>query len=88
MTISVVNGYTFIDCLDFNNYNEQGILQQQIESYKKRFGYYPERVLADKIYQNRGNRPYCNDRGIHLMEAAPPADRLQTKDCRKKRRNR
>ena len=27
-----------------------------VEKYHERFGYYPERILADKIYRSRKNR--------------------------------
>lgn len=43
---SVVNGYCFIENDSFN----EGIdLKEAVESYKQRFGYYPEAVLADTI---------------------------------------
>ena len=37
-----------------------------IENYKERFGYYPKRVLADKIYRSQANRNYCKERGIKI----------------------
>ena len=37
------------------------------------FGYYPEAVLADKIYQTRENRRYCKALGIRL--SGPPLGR-------------
>jgi hypothetical protein len=40
----------------------------QIEKYKERYGYYPESVHADKIYQNRENRKYCKDRDLRMTE--------------------
>ena len=36
----------------------------QIESYKDRFGFYPEFVGADDIYGNRANRKYMKECGI------------------------
>ncbi len=39
-------------------------LQEVIERYrKKNRQYYPERLLADKIYRNRDNLSYCKERG-------------------------
>jgi IS5 family transposase len=32
----------------------------------KRFGYYPEAVLADKIYRSRNTLSYCKERGNRL----------------------
>lgn len=68
MSVSVVNGYTFIDCLSFDAYNEGEANEfvTVIEEYRRRFGRYPERVLADKIYRNRKNRDFCKDHGIHI----------------------
>ena len=37
-----------------------------MEDYRRKFGFYPEAVLADKIYQTRENRRYCKALGIRL----------------------
>ena len=68
VSISVVNGYTFIDKMSFDAYNEgaEDEFQQTVEKYRKRFGHYPERVLADKIYRSRANRAYCKEHGIRI----------------------
>jgi len=66
ISISLVNGYAFIDRMDWNSYNEATQLIPALEAYKKHHGYYPERVLADQIYRNRDNRAYCKERGIRL----------------------
>lgn len=66
ISASLVNGYCFLDRLDWNNYNESGDLEGQIEAYRKRFGFYPSSVHADKIYRNRNNIKFCKDHGIRL----------------------
>lgn len=66
ISISLSGGFSFIDHLSWDNYNEAGDLVFQIEKYKERFGYYPESVHADKIYQNRENRRYCKEHGIRI----------------------
>lgn len=68
LSISVVNGYTFVDRLSFEAYNEgeHSEFVQVMEKYKERFGYYPEKVLADTIYGNRKNRNWCKEHGIYL----------------------
>lgn len=66
LTISVVAGFTCIEKLSWDNYNEGIDLIEQIEKYKKRFGYYPESVHGDKIYQNRTNRKYCKENNIRM----------------------
>lgn len=68
MSICVVNGYTFIDTMSFDPYNEgeHEEFQRVIEKYVERFGCYPERVLADKIYRTQFNRALCKKYGIHI----------------------
>ncbi len=68
ISVSVVNGYTFIDRLSFDAYNkgERNKFKRVVEGYRRRFGHYPERVLADKLYRNRHNRAFCIKKGIHL----------------------
>lgn len=61
ISVSVVNGYTFMDRLSFDAYNEGEANEfiNVIEAYRRRFGCYPLRVLADKIYRSRNNRTFC-----------------------------
>jgi hypothetical protein len=59
VTISVVDGYALIEHLDWKNYNEGTTLRGSVEHYYNRFGFYPEAILADKIYRNRDNLAYC-----------------------------
>ncbi len=68
ISISVVNGYTFVDRLSFDAYNEgeAGEFERVVEEYKRRFGHYPARILADKIYRNKNNRDFCKNNDIHL----------------------
>lgn len=59
-------GYVSLDRLSWDAYNESADLPAQIETYRKRFGYYPASVHADTIYRTRENRQYCKDRGIRM----------------------
>ena len=70
LDISVVNGWTRLEVLSFDAYNEATKMTEMIERYKCRTGHYPERVLADKIYRNRDNLAYCKDHGIRLSGPA------------------
>jgi hypothetical protein len=74
MSISLVNGYEFIDKLAWYAYNEESLLIPAIEAYKQHNGCYPEAVLVDKLYRNRTNRAYCKERGIQI--SGPRLDRL------------
>ena len=77
LAISIVNGYAYMECLSFDNYNEGTTLIASVENYKQRFGHYPEAVLADKIYRNRDNINFCKENHIRL--SGPPLGR-PTKD--------
>jgi hypothetical protein len=56
INVSLVNGYSFIDRLSWDAYNEGSYLIGSIEKYKKRHGYYSSCVSADRIYYTRENR--------------------------------
>lgn len=64
--ISVVNGYAWIEKLNWDAYNEGKTLIESTERYRERYGRYPEAILADKIYRTRENLQYCKKKGIRL----------------------
>ena len=66
LDISVVDGWTRLECCSFDAYNEAGNLREMAERFRAREGHYPSRILADKIYRNRENLSYCKARGIRL----------------------
>jgi hypothetical protein len=68
-----VSGFVFLDKISWDAYNEGTQLDEYVEYYKSRFGYYPEKVLVDKIYCTRKNRKWLKERGIKL--AAKPLGR-------------
>ena len=65
--VSLQNGYAFIDTLSWDAYNESNDLKKATENYKIRFGYYPERIVADAIYHTRQNKQYCAENNIRLL---------------------
>lgn len=73
LSISVVGGFSFVDRLSWDNYNEGVDLVAQLETYRRRFGVYPESVHVDKIYRTRANRAFCKSRGIRM--SGPPLGR-------------
>lgn len=73
LAVSCVQGFCFIDHLDWEAFNEALDLPQQVERYQDRFGVYPESVHADAIYRTRANRQWCKARGIRL--SGPPLGR-------------
>ncbi len=73
ISVSLVNGFSFVDRISWDSYNESGDLESQIENYHNRFGFYPKSVHADQIYRTRANRRYCKEKGIRL--SGPPLGR-------------
>ncbi len=47
ISVSCFDNYVFLDHLSWDNFNESGDFQDQIEAYKKFTGYYPSSVLVD-----------------------------------------
>lgn len=66
LSVSVVNGFAFLDELQWDAYHEGLLLEKSVEAYRERYGVYPEAVLADQIYRTRENRQYCKKHGIRL----------------------
>ena len=61
---SIVNGYTYVDHLSWDAYNESMDLTLQTELYRKRFGFLPGEVEADRIYLGKENRKYLKANSI------------------------
>lgn len=77
ISVSVVDGFTYVERISWDAYNESADLASQIEAYRRRYGRYPESVHADKIYRTRANHAYCKARGIRMSGVRlgrPPAD--------------
>ncbi len=66
LSVSYVDNYVFLDRISWENFNESGELQGQVENYRQTYGYYPESVHADKIYRTKANKDWCKERGIRL----------------------
>lgn len=66
INVSLMNGYVFLDELSWEAFNEGTFLITVVEDYRRRFGYYPEEVMADKIYCSRSNRAKLKELGIRL----------------------
>ena len=65
--VSIMQGYAFLDEISWDAFNEGTRLLNSIEHYKRRFGYYPKEVFADKIYCTRNNRAQLKDLDIQLI---------------------
>jgi transposase, IS5 family len=84
--LSLVNGFAFAERIDWNNFNEGAELISAIQAYRRRFGFFPKSVHADKIYRNRKNRDYCKEHGIRLSGpflGRPPKDETLRQEQKK-----
>jgi hypothetical protein len=70
LDISVSDGWTRLEVLSFDAYNEALNLKGMVERYRARTGRYPSRILADKIYRNRDNLAFCK---LHHIRLSGPA---------------
>ena len=77
VAISLENGYSRIEKLSWDPFNEAATLQESAERYRERNGCYPGVILADRIYRNRANLNYCKEHGIRL--SGPKLGRPPTK---------
>lgn len=94
VSVSMVNGYAFLERLSWDSFNEGVTLIESVEAYKRRFGCYPKAVLADQIYRTRENRAFCKAHGIRLSgpalgrpvqgEEATEQRRVARQDARKR----
>jgi transposase, IS5 family len=75
--LSMIDGYSFVDTISWDAFHEGTHLPEYVENYKKRYGFYPEKVLADKLYATRQNRKWLNERGIKI--SAKPLGRPSAK---------
>ena len=58
LDISVVDGWTRLECCSFDAYNEAGNLREMAERFRAREGHYPSRILAYKGFRRApGWRP-------------------------------
>ncbi|ULQ48787.1 IS5 family transposase [Liquorilactobacillus nagelii] len=64
---SIQNGIIEIERVDFNAFNESTDFQTVIERYHHLNGYYPDEVLADKLYRNRENIAFAKEHGIKII---------------------
>jgi hypothetical protein len=78
VTTSLVDGYMRVEKFSWDNYNENATLADAVENYKMKYGHYPKRILADKIFRTRDNLSYCRERGIAMNGpklGRPPKDK-------------
>ena len=78
IAIGLVDGYSRIERLDWNAFSEGNTLIASAEAYRKDYGFYPDRILADKAYRTRENLQFCKEHGIRMAGpklGRPPKDK-------------
>ena len=83
--LSVVDGFTYLEQTCWSNFTEGCDLAAVVADYYRKFGCYPEAVLADKIYQTRANRAFCKEKGIRLTGPALGRPKAGEADRKQKR---
>ena len=81
-----MDGYARIERLDFEPFNESEDLWRAVARYRDRYGCYPERILADKIYRNRQTLAFGKEHGIRLSGPAlgkPPQNPVLSRQAKK-----
>ena len=58
------DGIACVDQVHWSARPEAQDLPAQVRRYRQRYGYYPNKVIADPVYGTRANRTYLKDRGI------------------------
>jgi hypothetical protein len=87
LLLSVVGGYARIENLSWENFDDGRLLKPSIESYKMRYGYYPESVHVDAAFRTRDNRKYCTGLGIRMSGplSGRPSKKQVTKSLAERR---
>ena len=84
--ISLVDGYARIERLDFEAYNEAEDFWKIVSRFHDRYGRWPERILADKLYRNRQTLAFCKEHSIRLSGPAlgkPPKQQQLSRQLKK-----
>jgi len=85
--ISVQNGFGHVEKIDYNNFNEGKYLIQSVKAYRDRYGHYPARILADKLFRTRENYHFCKGNGIKVsnFKLGRPPKNLSGEQIREER---
>ena len=65
--VMLKGGYTHVQTISWENFNEGIHLKESVEAYKEIYGCYPQKVSADAIFGNKVNRQYLKDKAIGFV---------------------
>ncbi len=83
--LSLFDGYVKADNISWDAYHESQDLQQQAENYKTLLGYYPQIIMADKLYASNANRQWCKEKQIRLTSTCPKESQERKLPIKKER---
>ncbi len=63
-SVSLVDGYLFLDKFSTDAYNEGTVLSESLKLHEDRFGKKPDVIITDKIYRNKKNREMLGEERI------------------------
>ena len=91
INISEVEGMVRLDHFSWENFNEGGDVELQIERYRELYGCYPELLLADRIFLTRENRRILKEKQVRIIGkplGRPPKEELNAYQKRKLKKER
>jgi hypothetical protein len=65
--VMLKDGFTHVQQISWDSFNEGVHLQPCVEKYKEIYGCYPEKVSVDGIFGNKGNRKYLKEKSIRFV---------------------
>ena len=65
--VMLKDGYTHVQSIGWDNFNEGTRLIESVETYKEIYGCYPAKVSADAIFGNKANRQYLKEKAIRFV---------------------
>jgi len=65
--VMLKEGFTHMQTIGWDNFNEGIRLKECVEAYKEIYGSYPEKVSADAIFGNKANRQYLKEKEIRFV---------------------
>lgn len=86
ISVMECEGFSKVDHIGWEAFNEATDLKMQVEKYRSTFGRYPSLLLADGIYLNRENRNWLKEKGIRTVGkplGRPPKEQLSAYEKRK-----
>ena len=65
--VMLKDGFTHVQKISWDNFNEGVHLRDCVEKYKTIYGCYPEKVSGDGIFGNKANRKYLKEKEIRFI---------------------